>query len=325
VFVISVPRAMTLSLHQFVLLALVGFATIMTDGSVSVFQFGFNLQSVPLAIIGVSYSVAAFPLLAQMHAEGKMVAFADHIITALRHVIFWSIPVIALLVVIRAQFVRVVLGTGAFDWDDTRLTAAVLALFVLSLTSQAIHLLIIRALYAVGNTRLPFFVTLFSSVGIITFSFLLYAFFMASEAFRTGIESILRIEGVPGTEVVVLALGYTIILIIHSIVLLVLSQKYLHFNLVHIQMHMVRSVFAALLGGIAAYATLNLFVDGLRTETLAGIFMQGALAGVVGILAVVLGHMLVRSPELTEIYRAFQRKMFKTDVAPPQDEDHLAV
>lgn len=325
VLTVSIPRALTLSLHQFVLLGLVGFATIMAEGSVSVFQFAFNLQSVPLAIIGVSYSVAAFPLLAQLHADGKMHAFADHILTALRHIIFWSVPVIALIVVIRAQIVRVVLGTGAFDWDDTRLTAAVLALFALSLVAQAVNLLFIRALYAVGNTRLPFYITLFSSIGVILTSLVLYILFVTQEAFRNTLEQLLRLEGVAGTEVVVLALGYTLVLLVHSTVLIVLSQKVLHFNARHIVGHLARALFAGLLGGIVAYATLNLFVEGLRTETLVGIFIQGTLAGGAGILAAIAGYALVRSSELAEVYRAFHRKIFSTEVVAPQDEDHLAV
>src|SRR5204862_220358 len=86
-------------------IVLVGFASLMQVGSVSVFQFAYNLQSVPLAIIGVSYSVAAFPVLAQLYAEQKFDAFRESILTALRHVIFWSLPILALFIVIRAQFV----------------------------------------------------------------------------------------------------------------------------------------------------------------------------------------------------------------------------
>ncbi len=133
VVLVALPRALTLSLHQIVLLVLVGVATLMSAGSVSVFQFAHNLQSVPLVIIGMSYSVAAFPVLADLFARKELAAFNNHLITALRHIIFWSFPVVALVIVLRAQIVRVVLGSGAFDWNDTRLTAAVLALFIISL------------------------------------------------------------------------------------------------------------------------------------------------------------------------------------------------
>jgi len=97
---ISFARALTLSLHQLVLLGFVGFASGMTVGSVSVFQFAYNLQSVPLAIIGVSYSVAAFPLLAQLYAEKKYELLGCNIANTLKHIFFWSFPAIAFFVVI---------------------------------------------------------------------------------------------------------------------------------------------------------------------------------------------------------------------------------
>ena len=130
----------------------------------SIFQFAYNLQSVPLAIIGVSYSVAAFPLLAELYSSANREKFALHVLTALRHIIFWSVPAIALILVLRAQLVRVVLGSGEFDWTDTRLTAAVLALLSLSLVAQAIYLVVVRAFYAGGRTRIPFYGTLIGSV-----------------------------------------------------------------------------------------------------------------------------------------------------------------
>lgn len=151
ILIVSIPRALTLSVNQIVLLVLIGAATVMTAGSVSVFQFAFNLQSVPLAVIGMSYSVAAFPTLSYLFAKKDQVGFNKQLITALRHIIFWSIPIVALVVVLRAHIVRVLLGSGEFDWSDTRLTAAVLAIFVVSLVAQAILLLLIRAFYAGGG------------------------------------------------------------------------------------------------------------------------------------------------------------------------------
>lgn len=325
VLFVSVPRALTLSLHQIVLLGLVGFASMMSAGSVSVFQFAFNMQSVPLAIVGVSYSVAAFPALAQLYAEHKFKEFSTHILTALRHIIFWSIPIITLIIVIRAQFVRVVLGTGAFDWDDTRLTAAVLAIFVVSMLAQGINLLIVRALYAAGNTKLPLYTTLISSVGICVLTYILSVFYYTSPAFARGLEVLMRLEGVPGTEVLVLPLGYTIVLIFHSVILLILASRTLKFSLRVIWTHLLKACMAGAFAAIAAYATLNFFVDGLRTETLIGIFLQGLLAGSLGIAAAIFAYYIARSEELHEIYKSFHKKIFKTDVVAPQDEDHLAV
>jgi len=91
---ISLPRTITLSLSSITILVLISFASVLGEGSISVFSFSFNLQSVPLSIIGVSYSVAAFPTLARFFSSGEKKEFAEHIVVATRHIIFWSIPAI---------------------------------------------------------------------------------------------------------------------------------------------------------------------------------------------------------------------------------------
>ena len=321
----SLARAVTLSLHQIVLLGLVGFASIMTVGSVSVFQFAFNLQSVPLAIIGVSYSVAAFPLLAQLYSEKKFSEFADSIMVALRHILFWALPAVALFVVIRAQFVRVVLGSGEFNWNDTRLTAAILALFILSLAAQAIHLLVVRALYAVNNTRLPFYVTVFSSALALLGSLYFYVLLIENETVRSYVEALMRLEGVAGIEVLSLPLGYSLALIVHSFVLLFFAQKHLFIRLRALIKPFFHSALSALFGGYVAYATLNYFVTSYEPDTLLTVFSQGLMGGLGGLAAVILMHYALGSRELKEISSALKKRFTKGDVVVPQDEDNLAV
>lgn len=322
----SLTRAVTLSLHQFVLLGLVGFASIMAVGSVSVFQFAYNLQSVPLAIIGVSYSVAAFPLLAKLYAEKKYVELGSNITTALRHILFWSLPAIALFIVLRAQFVRVVLGSGAFDWNDTRLTAAILALFMLSLASQAVHLLLVRALYAVGNTRLPFYVTLFSATGALLISFYFYTILLNHGTAYAFLGSVMRLNGVEGIEVLALPLGYSCALILHSVALLILSKRRIHIHLHAIVKPSMHSLIASLAGGYVAYVTLNYFVTDFEPHTLIAIFMQGLVAGLAGLAGIVLVHFLVQSEEIGEITRTLRKRLVReASVVPPQNEDQLAL
>ena len=115
---VSVPRAITLALHQVVLLVLLGIASLMAVGSVAVFQFAYNLQSVPLAVIGASYSIAAFPFLADLYAQKKMDAFRLHIITAFRHIIFWSVPAIALLIVLSSNSSAPILCNSCIWYSD---------------------------------------------------------------------------------------------------------------------------------------------------------------------------------------------------------------
>ncbi|MDA8596891.1 MATE family efflux transporter [Candidatus Pacebacteria bacterium] len=316
----SVPRAITLSLNQFVLIVFVSMASLMAVGSVSVYQFAYNLQSVPLAIIGASYSVAAFPILAQLAAKKEFDSFQIHITTAMKHIIFWSLPTIALIVVIRAQFVRVILGSGAFDWSDTRLTAAVLALLALSLVAQAVSLLAIRAFYAGGYTRIPFYTSILGAGLAVLAAIGLLELYTNSEQFRYALTSLLRVDDVPGSEVLVLGLGYAIGVTVQGLLLFVLLAQTFTVKLGWLPMHVLRSLAAALLGGAAAYATLNFIVVGINPETFIGIFIQGLFAGIMGVIGIIVGYALLNSPELWEVQQSFKKRLFKTDVVKPQKE-----
>ena len=320
ILVVSVPRALTLSINQIVLLVLVSMASLMAAGSVSVFQFAFNLQSVPLAIIGMSYSVAAFPTLSNLFAKKDHDGFNVQLLTALRHIIFWSVPIIGLVVVLRAQIIRVLLGSGAFDWSDTRLTAAMLAIFVLSLIAQAVLLLLVRAFYAGGKTMLPLWVALGSSAVSIVLSYCFRALYANHEGVQTFLTEALRLKDVHGAEVLVLALAFIGGQFVQLVVLLLVSVRTFRISYRPLWWLMTESVIAALSGAIAAYVTLAFIVDGVNQETFLGILIQGGVAGIMGLVAVILAYIATGAPELREIYRSFQTKILKTDIIAPQEE-----
>ncbi len=317
---VSIPRALTLAMHQIVLLVLVMIAGLMIAGSVSVFQFAYNLQSVPLAIIGASYSIAAFPLLADLYAQKKMEAFSLHIITAMQHIIFWAIPAIGLIIVLRAQLVRVVLGSGAFDWSDTKLTAAVLAVLSISLFAQAINLLMVRAFYAGGYTKIPFFVTLLGSVTAIVGTLLLYVNYPSMEYIRGVIESVLHIQSVEGSEVLTIAFGYSFAIIIQTIILIYIAARKFKLDMQWVLPRSFRALLAAIMGGVCAYIALNFFALGINKESFVGIFLQGLMGGVFGIIAVVITYYLTNSPELQEIFKSLSAKRKRTQIIASQDE-----
>lgn len=315
---VSVPRALTLSINQILLLVFISMASVMAVGSVSVFQFAFNLQSVPLAVIGMSYSVAAFPTLSYLYAKSDRKAFNLQLLTALRHIIFWSLPIVSLVIVLRAQLVRVVLGTGAFDWSDTRLTAALLAIFVISLLAQAALLLLIRALYASGRTIMPLLVASGSAVAAIAAAWWGLLVVEEEPVLLYTLASLLRLRDVPGTEVLVLGLGFALFQWLQLIILLVCSAKVFGVNYGQLWRLCVQSFTAAAAGGVTAYAALNSLVAGVNQETFVGIGLQGLIAGVLGVVAVVITYIALRSKELDEVYRSFHTRIFKTDVVKPQ-------
>lgn len=321
VIAVSLPRTMTLAANQLTLLVFIAMASLLTAGSVSVFQFALNLQSVPLAIIGVSYSVAAFPTLARLFASGKRDEYVEQVANAARHIIFWSLPALALVIVLRAQMVRVILGSGEFDWSDTRLTAAALALFVISLTAQALTLLLVRGYYAAGNTIKPFAITIVSAFSSIALAFGLLRWFEENAAFSSLIETMLRVEGIEGTIVLMLPLAFTIGMLLNALALLIFFQKD-HGTLGHV----LRPVFfkttiAALFGGAAAHRTLAFMDQFVDMDTFWGIFIQGFVAGVVGIIAIIVALYVTKSDELKEFWKSVHHKFWRTRTVVPEDNN----
>ncbi len=226
----SLPRTITLSMSKIVFLIFVSIASTLISGTISVFNLSYNLQSVPLAIIGVSYSIAAFPVLVDFFNKNNHEEFMYHVMIPIRQIVFWSLPVISLFIVLRAQIVRVILGSGNFDWSDTRLTAASLALFIVSVIAQSIVLLLIRAYYASGKTWKPLWITLSSSVFTIAFAYIFLSVYNTQPYLQLFFERLLRIEGVEGSSVIMLSLAYSMGMFLNLLLLWLAFKKDFNFK-----------------------------------------------------------------------------------------------
>jgi putative peptidoglycan lipid II flippase len=99
---------------------------------------------------------------------------------------------------------RVILGTGQFSWQDTRLTAASVALFVISLVTQGLVLLLVRGYYAAGNTKKPFLTNVSSSILVIVLAKLFIYIFNHNPEIISQLETLLRVKDVPGTVMLAL-------------------------------------------------------------------------------------------------------------------------
>lgn len=313
VLLLSVPRTFALASTQISLFAIVAMASFLSKGSIAIFTFAYNLQAVPLTIIGISYSVAAFPTLARLHAQGERGQFSQYIEAAIRHIVFWSIPSIVFVIVLRAQIVRTILGAGQFDWTATRLTAAALALFVLSLTAQSLSFLIARAYYASGNTRKPLYFGFADIIVSVLSALLLLQLYTGSPFFREWIGALLRVDDVGGSSVLMLALGYALGSIAKFAVGYFSFVRDFSISQRRIPRLSFEAFGASLIGGSVSYLVLDalgslLF---LNTSTL-GIFFEGVVAGSAG-LAVWAGVLLLlRNLELAEVFGALVRRFRDT-------------
>ncbi|KKT24683.1 MAG: Integral membrane protein MviN [Candidatus Nomurabacteria bacterium GW2011_GWF2_43_8] len=321
VAITSLPRTLGLAFNNIALIIIIALASFLKSGSISVFNFSFNLQSVPLNIIGVSYAVAAFPALAKSFGSGKTEEFKKHLKGAARAIVFWSLPVIFLFIVLRAQIVRVILGSGSFSWEDTRLVAACLAIFSVSVLAQGMITLLSRSYYAAGNTRRPLIINFLCSLSIIILSYVFIYVFKNVTVFRYFMESLLKVEGIPGTEVLMLPLAYSAGTILNFILHLIFIKKDFMSEELFITKTFFQSLGASFVLGLVSYLSLNALSPVFGTTTFLGIFFQGFISGVMGVLAATAVLYLLQNEELRDLLKALRTKFWRAKVLAPSQEE----
>lgn len=319
---LSLPRTLGLSLSNISTLVLIAIISKIGQGSISIFNFSYNLQSVPISIIGISYSVASFPTLVRFITSNERELFVRHIIEASKKIIFWSLPIIFLFIILRAQIVRVILGSGSFSWTHTRITAATLAIFAVSLVAQSLVHLFVRGYYAAGNTRKPLVINLFCAVLTIASAYGLIYLFDHIATFRYFIESLLRVDGLPGTEILMLPLAYSIGTIVNFFLLwFIFKRDFCGSVTTEISRTFLQSAAASFFIGFVAYEMLNILAPVFNLDTFVGIFLQGFLSGIAGIFVGIILLIALKNTEFKEIQSMLGKKLIKVPLIAEEQRE----
>lgn len=277
---LMLPRTIGLAGNQINLLVITVIASGMLAGSIAVFNLAFNLISVPISIFAISFAIAAFPALAESYSQkdkpGILLGFSK----TTRRILFLIIPISVFMIALRAQIVRLVLGAGAFDWQDTVLTADTLGFFALSLFAQGLVPFLARVFYAFQDTRTPVLISL------------------AAVALNIILSVILgRQMGVVG-----LALAFSIANILNLGALFV----FLHFKMGHLDEQKIivslMKIITATIGSVFVLQLVKYLVAGLvDMRTFVGVMVQFLAAGCAAALVYLAIAAILGSEEIREI------------------------
>jgi len=127
----------------------------LTAGALSAYKFANSLHFFPISIVGGAVAQVTLPDLAKFSNKKDEVSFKKVLNDSIQLSLYLVFPIVAVLLVLRLPIVRLVYGTGAFDWQDTILTSWSLALLTGSIIGQTIELILLRAFYALKNTWKP--------------------------------------------------------------------------------------------------------------------------------------------------------------------------
>ncbi|MBL7058380.1 murein biosynthesis integral membrane protein MurJ [Patescibacteria group bacterium] len=282
---LMIPRLMSLGVVQINLLVITVIASILPSGSLSIFNLANNLAFFPIGIFGISFAVAAFPALSSYATNNEL--FIRTFSKTFRNILFFIVPSTVVLMTLKAQIVRVILGTGNFDWSDTILTLEVLEFFAISLFAQATVPLLARMFFALKDSKTPFFVGLGSAILNV---FLSYYFS--------------RKMGVAG-----LALAFSLASIFNFIFLWILLRvKAGYLDEGRILASVIKFSAAAVGCGIVIQFSKGLVVDYVDMDKLWGVLVQGGIASVFGLLAYLLLCYIFRSKELFHFFNVILRR-----------------
>ncbi|OGF69809.1 hypothetical protein A3C73_03480 [Candidatus Giovannonibacteria bacterium RIFCSPHIGHO2_02_FULL_44_11] len=318
---LSLPRTLGLGISQITLTALTAMASVLASGSIAVFNLALNLQSIPITIIGLSYSVAAFPALASFSLKKARSRFEEHFNAAFLHILFWALPFSVLLLVLRAQVVRIILGSGNFSWPDTKLTAASLFILSLAVVFQSLFYLLVRAFYADGESWRPLIINLISALLSLGSAFWFVGALAQGGFLHAFSGSLFRLADVEDIRVLALSLGMLAGAAINFIFLSFTFRIIFGWFPAKGSLKSILEISAAaVFGGIGAYWGLNVFAYVFNLRTFFGIFCQGFFAGILGILINVGVLWILKNRQLQEIHKSLMAGFEE----PPKDIHQVA-
>lgn len=287
---LMIPRTLTIASSQINITIVTIFASTLAAGSLAVFNFASNIQSAPLGLFGVSFSIAVFPTLSALAAQKKDRDFAVAFSRTFRQILFFVIPFSVFLLVLRAQTVRVLLGSGKFNWDDTTLTFQTLGLLALSLFAQSLIPLMTRAFYALQDTKTPLYISLVSDAVNLVMVFALIGKF----------------------HVFGLAIAFSISSLINMLLLIVFlkkDMKELDSNILIDST--IRIVAASIIGGATAQAVKTVVGTQGELDTFVAVLNQLILSGGAGLAAFMIASYYFNVKEFFQFTESVSRKLFR--------------
>lgn len=149
------PRLLGVAVVQLNFLVNTILASNMVEGSLSSLMYAFALMIMPLAIIGQAIAVAALPTFSAQVARGEISQMRSALGTTLRAVVFLALPASLGLVVFRVPIIQILLESQAFGENSTSMVAWALLWYGAGLLGHSVLEIVVRAFYAMQDTRTP--------------------------------------------------------------------------------------------------------------------------------------------------------------------------
>ena len=131
-------------------------ASRMAAGSVRAYQQATALSYVPINLIGVAISTAAFPKMTERLGQGRPDLFKKELQQVLRVIVWLALPVTVVAYFARGYLVNFIKNGG------DQYMASILAILALTILFRSIYFISARSFYAQQDTKTPLYISLFT-------------------------------------------------------------------------------------------------------------------------------------------------------------------
>lgn len=304
IFRLMLPRTLGLAAQQINLIVITAIASLLAAGSITIFNISNDLQYVPVSLFGISFATAAFPSLSRSFFKKNKEKFFEKFILTFSKVLFFILPLSILFFILRVQIVRIVPGSQNYTWQDTRLTAASLGLFSLSIFAQGLIPLLSKTFYSSQDTRTPVKLSIFSIIFNIILSVFFVTFLSYPNLFYYFLQSFLNLEGISHLSVLGLPLAFSLSSFLNLILLLFFFKKKMGNSWeLKLSNSLLRTFILSLFCGGVTLGLLYLLSSFLNLKNFLGIFLQTIFAGGGGVIFYLFSAKLLNFPEYKLIFK----------------------
>lgn len=269
-------------------------ASRLAAGSIRAYQQATALSYVPINLIGVAISTAAFPQMTERLGQGRPDLFKKELQAVLRVIVWLALPVAVVAFFGRGYLVNFIKSGG------NPLMAGILGILAISILFRSIYFLAARSFYAQQDTKTPLFISFFT-IGLNIFLAILF-----TVVFGLGVYG--------------LAWAAVIVSIVEVIILFVVMSRRIKglFDTPFVNA-LGRMASAAGFMSIVTYITVSFMPLSAYDESFLATFPKFFVISVVSLGFYLVFSYLLKLEEVGPIIRRVKKILFKRPEIPPNE------
>lgn len=149
------PRVLGLAVTRVNFWVNTNLASAFGEGAVSALDYAMRIMLLPLGVAAQAVGIAAFPTFSELVARGDFPEVRRTLASTLRGVLYLALPATVGLLVLRVPIIRLLFERGEFTSQSTLSVAWAVAFYAVGLLGHAGLEIVVRAFYALHDTKTP--------------------------------------------------------------------------------------------------------------------------------------------------------------------------